>query len=188
MSGAAGHILHDLLQLTGAIGFTWEYGLHFFERRVHQDARLAANPRRARHELTPFLRRNRSPGQPISTQKQSSGGDAEGFREDVRAFVAAHGHPMRGEGLRVPVDAAEEQAIRGWLASLYGAGYLGGGWPVEWGGRADHHPMHDLIVMEELILGDAYRPLDQVMLASHALLTFGTDEQKATLLPRIRAG
>ena len=42
--------------------------------------------------------------------------------------------------------------------------------------------------MEELILGDAYRPLDQVMLASHALLTFGTDEQKAALLPRIRAG
>ena len=37
--------------------------------------------------------------------------------------------------------------------------------------------------MEELILGDAYRPLDQVMLASHALLTFGTDEQKADAAP-----
>ena len=41
------HILHDLLQLTGAIGFTWEYGLHYYERRAHQDARLAANPRAA---------------------------------------------------------------------------------------------------------------------------------------------
>jgi alkylation response protein AidB-like acyl-CoA dehydrogenase len=40
-------ILHDLLQLTGAIGFTWEYGLHFYERRVHQDARFGANPRAA---------------------------------------------------------------------------------------------------------------------------------------------
>ncbi|WP_426573997.1 acyl-CoA dehydrogenase family protein [Aquihabitans sp. McL0605] len=50
-SSGAGHILHDLLQLTGAIGFTWEYGLHAFQRRVHQDARLAANPRRARFEL-----------------------------------------------------------------------------------------------------------------------------------------
>jgi len=40
-------ILHDLLQLTGAIGFTWDYGLHFYERRVHQDARLASNPRSA---------------------------------------------------------------------------------------------------------------------------------------------
>ena len=45
------HVLHDLLQLTGAIGFTWEYGLHFYERRAHHDARLAANPRRARHDL-----------------------------------------------------------------------------------------------------------------------------------------
>jgi hypothetical protein len=41
------HILHDLLQLTGALGFTWEYGLHFYERRAHHDARLGANPRAA---------------------------------------------------------------------------------------------------------------------------------------------
>jgi alkylation response protein AidB-like acyl-CoA dehydrogenase len=49
--GAAGHVLHDLLQLTGGIGFTWEYGLHHVQRRAHQDARLRANPRRAQQEL-----------------------------------------------------------------------------------------------------------------------------------------
>jgi alkylation response protein AidB-like acyl-CoA dehydrogenase len=42
---------HNLLQLTGAIGFTWEHGLHLCERRVHQDARLAANPRAAARSL-----------------------------------------------------------------------------------------------------------------------------------------
>ncbi len=110
------------------------------------------------------------------------------FRAEVRAFIAAHAHPMQAEGVRVPRDLADEQHIRAWLASLYEAGFLGGGWPEAWGGRAGHHPMHDLIVMEELILGDAYRPLDQVMLASHALLSFGSDQQKAALLPRIRAG
>ncbi|WP_241830238.1 acyl-CoA dehydrogenase family protein [Parafrankia colletiae] len=47
----APHILHDLLQLSGAIGFTWEYGLHFHQRRVHQNARLAANPRGALRAL-----------------------------------------------------------------------------------------------------------------------------------------
>ena len=47
----ASRILHDLLQLTGAIGFTWEYGLHFYERRAHHDARLAANPRHVRQML-----------------------------------------------------------------------------------------------------------------------------------------
>ncbi|WP_426573998.1 acyl-CoA dehydrogenase family protein [Aquihabitans sp. McL0605] len=114
--------------------------------------------------------------------------DVDEFRHEVRAFIAAHGHPMRGEGLRVPRDADEERAIRAWLAALYGAGYLGGGWPTRWGGRPDHHPLLDLVVMEELILGDAYRPLDQVMLASHAVLTYGTEAQKADLLPKIRSG
>jgi alkylation response protein AidB-like acyl-CoA dehydrogenase len=51
VSSGAAHILHDLLQLTGAIGFTWEYGLHYYERRIHQDARLAANPRAAVRSL-----------------------------------------------------------------------------------------------------------------------------------------
>ena len=51
VSDGTTHVLHDLLQLTGAIGFTWEYGLHFYERRAHHDARLATNPRRARHAL-----------------------------------------------------------------------------------------------------------------------------------------
>jgi alkylation response protein AidB-like acyl-CoA dehydrogenase len=49
-AGVARHavaILHDLVQLTGAIGFTWEYGLHYAERRAHLDARLGRNPRQA---------------------------------------------------------------------------------------------------------------------------------------------
>jgi alkylation response protein AidB-like acyl-CoA dehydrogenase len=49
-AGVASHtvtILHDLLQLTGAIGFTWEYGLHLYERRAHLDARLGRDPRQA---------------------------------------------------------------------------------------------------------------------------------------------
>lgn len=49
-SGAL-HILHDLVQLTGAIGFTWEHGLHFYERRAHLNARLGRNPRAALRSL-----------------------------------------------------------------------------------------------------------------------------------------
>jgi alkylation response protein AidB-like acyl-CoA dehydrogenase len=51
VSGGAVPVLHDLLQLTGGIGFTWEYGLHLSERRAHQDARLAGNPRAAVRSL-----------------------------------------------------------------------------------------------------------------------------------------
>ena len=51
VSTGALHILHDLLQLTGAIGFTWEHGLHLYERRAHLDARLGRNPRAALRSL-----------------------------------------------------------------------------------------------------------------------------------------
>jgi len=51
VSAGALHILHDLLQLTGAIGFTWEHGLHLYERRAHLDARLGRNPRAALRSL-----------------------------------------------------------------------------------------------------------------------------------------
>jgi alkylation response protein AidB-like acyl-CoA dehydrogenase len=51
VAAAAVPLLHDLLQLTGAIAFTWEYGLHLYERRAHLDARLGGNPRQARRAL-----------------------------------------------------------------------------------------------------------------------------------------
>ena len=113
----------------------------------------------------------------------------ERFRDEVRAFIAEHAPRIRHqEGVRVPRDADEERAIRRWLAMLYDAGYLGAGWPAEWGGNSEHRPIHDLILMEELFRAGAYRPLDQVMFASHAILEFGTDAQRHELLPRIRRG
>ena len=114
--------------------------------------------------------------------------DVDAYREAVRALIARDGPRMEREGVRVPVDADQERTFRGWLAALYDAGYLGAGWPVEWGGRADHEPIQDLILMEELIRARAYRPLDQVMLASHAILEHGSDGQKREYLPKIRAG
>jgi alkylation response protein AidB-like acyl-CoA dehydrogenase len=114
--------------------------------------------------------------------------DVDSLREEVRLFIAEQAPRIHHEGVRVPRDADEEGEIRRWLGSLYDAGYLGAGWPVEWGGRPDHLAVHDLVLMEELIRGRGYRPLDQVMLAAHAIIEFGTDAQKQNLLPRIRRG
>ena len=69
---------------------------------------------------------------------------------------------------------------------MFDAGFVGADWPVEYGGRADHHPLHDRIVSEELLRARAPRPVDQVNLAAHVLLHFGSEEQKAALLPPIR--
>jgi alkylation response protein AidB-like acyl-CoA dehydrogenase len=113
----------------------------------------------------------------------------EEFRAGVRGFIAERAPRLRmPEGVRAPRDTAEGQAIRRWLGELYAAGYLGAGWPEAWGGSPGHRPVRDLILMEELFRARAYRPLDQVMLASHAILQFATDTQKREYLPRIRAG
>ena len=113
--------------------------------------------------------------------------DLEAHRTRLRAFISEHAPPIRQrEGVRAPRDQEEQRRIRQWLAALYGAGYLGAGWPVEYGGDAGHLAVHDLVLMEELFRARVYRPLDQMMLASHAILEFGTEAQKRDLLPRIR--
>lgn len=109
------------------------------------------------------------------------------FRERLRAHIADHAPSFAArEGRRAPEDAGQEAALRTWFAGLFDAGFVGADWPIEYGGRADHHPLHDRIVSEELLRARAPRPVDQVNLAAHVLLHFGSDDQKAALLPPIR--
>jgi Acyl-CoA dehydrogenase, C-terminal domain len=49
--GRSTEIISDCIQLTGAIGFTWEYGHHFYLRRVVQNAALGSGPGRAAQRL-----------------------------------------------------------------------------------------------------------------------------------------
>ncbi|KUI04781.1 acyl-CoA dehydrogenase family protein [Mycobacterium sp. IS-3022] len=109
------------------------------------------------------------------------------FRSRVRAHIAEHAPPIEArEGHRAPENAEQEAQLRAWFAGLFDAGFVGADWPVEYGGRADHHPLHDRIVSEEILRARAPRPVDQVNLAAHVLLHFGSDEQKRRLLPPIR--
>jgi alkylation response protein AidB-like acyl-CoA dehydrogenase len=109
------------------------------------------------------------------------------FRSRVRAHIAEHAPAIQArEGHRAPETAEQEAQLRAWFAGLFEAGFVGADWPVEYGGRGDHHPLHDRIVSEEILRARAPRPVDQVNLAAHVLLHFGSDEQKRTLLPPIR--
>jgi alkylation response protein AidB-like acyl-CoA dehydrogenase len=109
------------------------------------------------------------------------------FRNRVRAHIAEHAPAIEArEGHRAPETAEQEARLRMWFAGLFKAGFAGADWPVEYGGRGDHHPLHDRIVSEEILRARAPRPVDQVNLAAHVLLHFGSDEQKQTLLPPIR--
>lgn len=97
------------------------------------------------------------------------------FRARVRTHVANHAPPFEArEGRRAPESAEQQAALRTWFAGLFDAGFVGADWPVEYGGRADHHPLHDRIVSEEVLRARAPRPVDQVNLAAHVLLHFGS--------------
>lgn len=109
------------------------------------------------------------------------------FRDRVRAHIAEHAPPFEArEGRRAPENAEQEAQLRRWFAGLFDAGLVGADWPVEHGGSVDHHPLHDRIVSEEILRARAPRPVDQVNLAAHVLLHFGSEEQKRALLPPIR--
>jgi alkylation response protein AidB-like acyl-CoA dehydrogenase len=114
--------------------------------------------------------------------------DMEAYRAEVRAFIAEH-HPgaRKRTGVRAP-DPAQMPAIRAWVAKLYAAGYLGQGWPVEYGGRPDASPERAFIVAEEIARARTWGEIGAGPLAAGAILAFGSEQQRQRFLPRIRSG
>lgn len=110
------------------------------------------------------------------------------FRAQVRDFVATHAPRRQAKpGVRSPEDAAELAELLRWTAALYGAGLVGADWPVEFGGNAGHDPVRDVVVGEEIARARAPMPPSGSSLAAHALIRFGTPEQRTHYLPRIRS-
>ena len=114
----------------------------------------------------------------------------EPFREEVRAWCAAHVPP----GWRTAQAGASHEQFaqfhRWWGAQLRDGGYFAPHWPKEWGGSG-FSLLEQVILAEELARADAPRnALYQVALynAGPSILHSGTDEQKARFLPGIVAG
>jgi alkylation response protein AidB-like acyl-CoA dehydrogenase len=108
------------------------------------------------------------------------------FRAEVRAFIAEHTPGIKTHtGVRAP-DPELVPALREFTAALFEAGYLGIGWPKEFGGRPDAHPLEAFIVAEEIARARTWQPIGAFALAAGALIQFGTAEQQQRFLPRIR--
>ena len=117
--GTPVRILHDLLQLTGGIGFTWEYGL-----RTSTSAGPPGRPpgSAARVGRGPVARRDRG----VGAMTVDIGSPPPGGRGPSSPSTAS---PMRREGVRVPGrrGRGERRSGRGWPRSTTRGTSVAGG-------------------------------------------------------------
>ena len=79
-------------------------------------------------------------------------------------------------------------ALRAWQRRLHAAGFLGAGWPPEYGG-APLSPMQQAILNEELARANAPGPINAMAIwwVGPAIIRYGTDAQQRRFLPPILA-
>ncbi len=114
--------------------------------------------------------------------------DDEAFRAEVRAWLAEH---LTGPFAEIGdgYDLAKDAKLRAeWERELGRGGWIGIGWPEEYGGR-------DLSLTQQVIFGEEYagagapqRAFFGEGLLGPTLMVFGTDEQKQRFLPPILRG
>ena len=104
------------------------------------------------------------------------------FRARLRQWLRDH-----SADAAIPDDpAARADAQNAWHQTLYEAGYIGLSFPVEYGGHG-LPPIYEAILNDELGHAGA-PPIEGVGHLSNALRLFGTDGQRAELLPGLLSG
>jgi len=104
--------------------------------------------------------------------------EEEAFRKHVTTWIAANA-PKSDERTNL-------EALRAWQRRLHADGYLGAGWPPEYGG-ARLSPMQQAILNEELARANAPGPINAMAVwwVGPAIIRYGTDAQKQRFLPPI---
>ncbi len=115
--------------------------------------------------------------------------EEQAFRDEVRAFLAEHLTERLREGARgTPSVFAEPDITTEWQRALADKGWLTYHWPEEHGGTG-WSPVKRYIFEKECALADAPTlPVLGLKLLGPVVCAFGTDEQKARILPRIISG
>jgi alkylation response protein AidB-like acyl-CoA dehydrogenase len=111
------------------------------------------------------------------------------FREAVRSFLQSALTPGLKAAARQCVgiycDRPEAQA---WLAILDARGWAVPHWPVEHGGTGWSAEQHFIFQQELALAGAPPITPNATKMVGPVVIAFGSPEQKATLLPRIRSG
>lgn len=111
------------------------------------------------------------------------------FRDEVRAFLNENlTQSLRTGMARTPGVFVEPDISLAWHKILYDKGWITHAWPVENGGTG-WTPMQTYLYEKEVALAGAPKPAPiSLQLIGPVLCKYGTDEQKARFLPRIRSG
>ena len=104
--------------------------------------------------------------------------EEEAFRTRVRTWIAEHA-PKRA-------DLHDTDAARAWQRTLHAAGFLGVGWPAEYGG-AKLSKIQQAILNEELARANAAGVINSMAIwwVGPAIIKYGTEEQRRRFLPKI---
>lgn len=170
------HVHHTF----GAIGYSEEHEAPRHFRRVHEDLARLGGVRASREALAAWLLDDG--GRSIPDDDLGPAGNA--FRSEVRDWIA-----QRWEGCwREQFESRpfhERRPPAGMLAEFGERGWMSLSWPEAFGGQA-RGPMEQLAFAEELQAAGVPKPGGDIQ--AHALMRFGTPQQQAEYLPRIRAG
>jgi len=164
----------------GAIGYAEEHEAPRHFRRAHLDALAFGGAAEARRELAAHLLDDRDATLP----EYDLGPAGNAFRSEVREWLRGH---WTGER-KAAFDRKsfhEREFDPSFARDLGSTGWLGLGWPREFGGQA-RTPLEQLAFME--VMERAEAPRIGAAVQANALMMFGTPEQQARYLPEILRG
>lgn len=111
------------------------------------------------------------------------------FRDEVRAFLDEKLTPdLRHAGRLMTSVYADHEASMAWQAILHERGWAAPAWPAEYGGCDWTLTQHYIFSRESTLAGAPSLSPMGIMMVAHAIIAFGTHEQKDYFLPRILTG
>jgi alkylation response protein AidB-like acyl-CoA dehydrogenase len=111
------------------------------------------------------------------------------FRDEVRAFLAERLTPdIQRAGRLMTSVYADHDASMAWQQILHERGWAAPAWPVEYGGCDWSLTQHYIFSRESTLAGAPSLSPMGIRMVAHAIIKFGTTEQKNHFLPRILTG
>uniref|UniRef100_A0A973VZT0 Acyl-CoA dehydrogenase n=2 Tax=Bradyrhizobium septentrionale TaxID=1404411 RepID=A0A973VZT0_9BRAD len=164
----------------GAIGYAEEHEAPAHFKRVHLDAIALGGASDAKRKLAARLLDAGGAGLP----QYDLGPAGNALREQVRLWLEQNWTGSRKDAFdQRPFAKREFDA--GFARDIGETGWIGLGWPQEFGGQA-RSPLEQIAFMETMERGEA--PRIGAAIQANALMMFGSPEQQQKYLPEILRG